>query len=486
MEAFLGKDHIDYKKYIEQFNIVIDAIDEIAFLSNTLDYERLVVFFKEVVEIFEFFKNIDENDDNSEGFSNMTNKDDLFLSIIDCGEYNNLIKFMETYRETIIRKSDNLKEKIAGLLEFRSLVNPINGEEPNNYIKKVYDGNVELIQAKMKDISDKLKKNIDDELPVIDEKKVKFDIKLITKNDMICILSSYRFLKMFVYKHMHVIDREYYTATKEDVLEFRKELYDIYMMLCEHFNREKNLYVEDIHTKFLEVVGGAKDLIISKDDGADAKTDGADAKTDGADAKTDGADVANAAKTDEKAAKADANTEDVAATATLAAVPTLDTPVRVAAPTLDTPAPTLDTPVRVAAVPTLAAAAPLVDNDEEELRNLEERMELKNKVEATPAPALGLDSITDITDGVRGQVKARTDAARKDVEAGVEGIKNQFTSGLNIFGSLKGQLEQAATPAGLFTLASGQAQQPTLTGAQGTLPPIKGRLNARTHHPSHS
>jgi hypothetical protein len=290
METFLGKDHIDYKKYIEQFNIVIDAIDEIAFLSNTLDYERLVVFFKEVVEIFEFFKNIDENDDNSEGFSNMTNKDDLFLSIIDSNEYNNLIKFMETYRETIIRKSDNLKEKITGLLEFKSLVNPSSPDEtpPNQYIKVVYNGNVELIQAKMKDISDKLKKNIDDKLPVIDEKKVKFDIKLITKNDMICILSSYRLLKMLVYKQMHVIDREYYTATKEDVLEFRKELYDIYTMLCEHFNREKNLYVEDIHTKFLEVVEGARDLEKYGDIPANA-TEGAMEATKGAVEATEGA-----------------------------------------------------------------------------------------------------------------------------------------------------------------------------------------------------
>jgi len=262
METLLGKDHVDYKRYIEQFNIVIDAIDEIAFLSNTLDYERLVVFFKEIVETFEFFKNIDENDDNSEGFSNMNNKDDLFLSIIDCDEYNNLIKFMTTYRETIIRKSNNLREKkIQDLLAFKSLINT--EDKPNKYIEEVYDRNIKLIMSKMEDIKNKLENNIEKGLPVIDLNKVKFDIKLITKNDMICILSSYRFLKRFVYKHMHVIDREYYTATKEDVLEFRKELYDIYTMLREHFNREKNLYVEDILAKFLEVIEtlreGAKD-----------------------------------------------------------------------------------------------------------------------------------------------------------------------------------------------------------------------------------
>jgi hypothetical protein len=268
LELFLGKDHVDYKNYIEHHNIVIDAIDELTYLSNTLDYNRLVVFFKEVVETFEYFKNIDEKDDNSEGFSNMNNKENLFLSIIDCDEYNNLIQFMVSYKETIIRKSEKLKKKIEDLLEFKIFVEPPSNTEdtqPNKYIERVYDDNVKLILSKMDDISEKLQNNIYEQLPYIDERKVKFDIKLITKNDIICILSSYRFLKMFVYKHMHVIDREYYTATKEDVLEFRKELYDIYTMLREHFNREKNLYVEDILAKFKQALEVVVKLEISKD-----------------------------------------------------------------------------------------------------------------------------------------------------------------------------------------------------------------------------
>ena len=270
LELFLGKDHVDYKNYIEHHNIVIDAIDELTYLSNTLDYNRLVVFFKEVVETFEYFKNIDEKDDNSEGFSNMNNKENLFLSIIDCDEYNNLIQFMVSYKETIIRKSEKLKKKIEDLLEFKIFVEPpdtnnTEDTQPNKYIERVYYDNVKLILSKMDDISEKLQNNIYEQLPYIDERKVKFDIKLITKNDIICILSSYRFLKMFVYKHMHVIDREYYTATKEDVLEFRKELYDIYTMLREHFNREKNLYVEDILAKFKQALEVVVKLEISKD-----------------------------------------------------------------------------------------------------------------------------------------------------------------------------------------------------------------------------
>lgn len=260
LETLIGKPHFDYKVYTEKYNIVVEAIDEIAFLSNTLDYERLIVFFKEVIETFDYYKNIDDNDDNSEGFSNMDNKEQLLLNIIDCDEYNNLINFLETYRTTIIRKCDKLLDKIKELKEFKSQADrdsdASDGSEvkKNPYIDKDYAGNVELMSSKMKGIAKKLLDNIESKVPLIDEKKLKFDIKIITKNDIICILSLYRSLKNLVYKQMHVLDREYYTATKEDVLAFRKELYKLYELICEYFNKNKNTYLEDIREKFEEVL----------------------------------------------------------------------------------------------------------------------------------------------------------------------------------------------------------------------------------------
>jgi len=267
LESFLGKPHYNYKLYIDKFNIVMEAIEEIAFLSNTLDYNRLVVFFKEIIETFEFFKNIDENDDNSEGFSNMNNKDDLILSIIDCDEYKNLVNFMETYKNTIIRKCDKLKGKIEDLQQL------LNDSKDNKYILKDYNGNMSLMNSKMLSINEKLLDNISASLPHIKIEKINFNIKLITKNDIICILSSYQFLKKFIYKHMHVIDKEYYTPTKDDVIEFRNELYKIYEMLCEYFNKNKNNYVEDISTKFRDVLKLVEDLEEYEDIPANAVVD---------------------------------------------------------------------------------------------------------------------------------------------------------------------------------------------------------------------
>ena len=280
LETLIGKEHFDYKTYREKLNVVIEAIDEIAFLSNTLDYERLIVFFKEVVETFDYYKNIDENDDNSEGFSNMNNKENLLLNIIDSDEYNNLINFLETYQATIIRKSANLKEVIIDLISLIDNKNPL--------ILDDLRANVELINSKIKGIEDKLLDNIESVVPrSIDEKKLKFDVKIITKNDIICILSSYKFLKNLVYKQMHVLDKEYYTATKEDILAFRKELYMLYQMLCDHFNKNKSTYLLDISEKFEEVVVSQINSLIDKSEetaeGGVVKAEEDDVKGDEAD-----------------------------------------------------------------------------------------------------------------------------------------------------------------------------------------------------------
>ena len=100
---------------------------------------------------------------------------------------------------------------------------------------------------------------------------------------------------------MHVIDKEYYTATKEDVLAFRKELYKLYEMICEYFNNNRNTFVDDIRTKFQELY-----KYVDGDGKAVKRAEKADDVEKTADAK-----VEDAANVDANAANVDANAADV-------------------------------------------------------------------------------------------------------------------------------------------------------------------------------
>ena len=237
LSFLIGAEHYNYKVYKDKLSIVIDNIDELLYISKTLDYSNIVVFLKEIIETFDFFKNIDENDDYSEGYSNMDNKEDLIFNIIESEEYKKLVLFMDNYRNNMIRKCENLEDKIVDL-GFQLDVS-------NKLIMDDFKNDIKIIKYKIDEIGE----NVDGlglDLPDIAKNKIKFNIKLITKNDFICILNSYKFVKNFLYKNLHVINKEYYTVTKDDTIMFKDELYTTYVKLCFYFNKNKGSYIYDI------------------------------------------------------------------------------------------------------------------------------------------------------------------------------------------------------------------------------------------------
>jgi hypothetical protein len=260
LSFLIGADHYNYKVYKDKLSIVIDNIDELLYISKTLDYNNIVVFLKEIIETFDFFKNIDENDDYSEGYSNMDNKEDLVFNIIESEEYKKLILFMDNYRNNMIRKCENLQDKIVDL-GFQLDVS-------NKLIIDDFKNDIKMIKSKMEKIGENVDNNTDNNLPDIAKNKIKFNIKLITKNDFICILNSYKFVKNFLYKNLHVINKEYYTVTKDDIIMFKDELYTTYVRLCLYFNKNKGTYIYDINegiTKIEELLDKQENKVIKEE-----------------------------------------------------------------------------------------------------------------------------------------------------------------------------------------------------------------------------
>lgn len=237
LSFLIGAEHYNYKVYKDKLSIVIDNIDELLYISKTLDYSNIVVFLKEIIETFDFFKNIDENDAYSEGYSNMDNKEDLIFNIIEGEEYKKFVIFMDNYRNNMIRKCENLEDKIVDL--------GFQLDGSNKLIMDDFKNDIKMIKSKMDEIGENVD-NTKNDLPDIAKNKIKFNIKLITKNDFICILNSYKFVKNFLYKNLHIINKEYYTVTKDDNIMFKDELYTTYVKLCLYFNKNKGSYIYDI------------------------------------------------------------------------------------------------------------------------------------------------------------------------------------------------------------------------------------------------
>lgn len=229
--SLLDTEHFDYNSYTEESNIIFDLLDEILNLSKTFDYKKIAILFIEIIETANFFKHIDESDESSEGYSIVDNT--FMVSIIqDSDEFKNLKFFMKNYNEDFIRKCETLQEKIKSLDKRFTDYNRLIIED---FLKKS-----ELILYKFKDIETNLNNNKGNIEP-IEERKVDFNIRLITKNDIICMISHKNF-KRFLYKNLHVINKDYYSATKDDIKAFEKILYTLYLSVCKHFDSISKTY----------------------------------------------------------------------------------------------------------------------------------------------------------------------------------------------------------------------------------------------------
>jgi hypothetical protein len=232
----LDDEHFDFKSYTDECSIVFDSLEEVIYLSKTLDYKKIAILLIEIIETADFYIQLDNKDPYSEGYS-IIDKTFALNKIIDCEEFKNLEIFMKKYNEDFERKCESLHEKIKNL--------DIRFEVYNKLIIDDYLHKSIPLLHKLENIRLYLSNHKDDLKP-IEEGKTEFNIRLITKNDIICIISSYKYFKHLLYKTLHVINKDYYSVTKEDRKEFIKELYTLYLSVCSHFNSiRKDYLIED-------------------------------------------------------------------------------------------------------------------------------------------------------------------------------------------------------------------------------------------------
>ena len=49
-------EHYEYNQYKEKLNEIFDKLDEVIYISNTIDYKKITILLAEIVQNFDYFK----------------------------------------------------------------------------------------------------------------------------------------------------------------------------------------------------------------------------------------------------------------------------------------------------------------------------------------------------------------------------------------------------------------------------------------------
>jgi hypothetical protein len=266
-------EHIEYNQYKEKLNEIYDKLDEVIYLSNTIDYKKITILLAEIVQNFDYYKYHKEalateaataaaveeqpqpnatvgggNGDSGGKEPEQPKKphslidDNTISNIKDGEEYKRLRSYIEKTKTRIDKKGDKLLELVKTFLEiyFKQLDN---NKMNDDFIKQ--ENNLDF---KLNDIIaniDRIEHGIHDESK--EEAKIYVDLMsnqwrfqwlhntAETNLDEFVGMWYQCYKKPFV-KNIHVIDKAFNSITKEDYKVFVNKLYkDLFVKLHEGF-----------------------------------------------------------------------------------------------------------------------------------------------------------------------------------------------------------------------------------------------------------
>ena len=253
-------DHMSYKNYTVELTKITTGIDEIMYLFKNLDTDKINLLLKDIAENYDYVPLFDEDDENSSAnaYSSVENTSVVVDEITDDdntnGAYVVMTSFITDNFKIIKRKCDNLKDMLESF-KGDYLVE----ETTNTLIKTDYEKQKPIYKGKIGKLIELLGEINTVPFKENAKERVKFNIQLVAKNDIKCIIGYTKF-KIF-FKNLHVADKEESELTKDDTNKFKNDLYDIYKALCAIFARYlKGIATEPIK-KILEEIKTKLDII---------------------------------------------------------------------------------------------------------------------------------------------------------------------------------------------------------------------------------
>ena len=237
----------NYRDYKGKMNTFTSKLDEIIYLCDMVDIDKIDQFLINFLETYNFYKKKTEEEEG--GYSDLNNYIDNIGGIINKTEYSN----MTTY---ITKNYDNIKKLFDKLNEHFLPINAILTDNDNNTIKddlKTQKGNIIEKIEKINRLLE-LRNNINSIAPLPFEKLKFYNVAFINKNDIICAIDGYDVFKA-IYKKLHVLNNEDKELNNKFEEVFKYEFYIIYTELHKKF---KETLSSNETQKIQDVINGIK------------------------------------------------------------------------------------------------------------------------------------------------------------------------------------------------------------------------------------
>ena len=279
-------EHYEYNQYKEKLNEIFDKLDEVIYISNTIDYKKITILLAEIVQNFDYFKHHKDKlaadaaaaaakaeaakatmvggvgNDDEEGVQEATSipveeqpppkpyskiyEDDGFAESIknikEGEEYIKLVSYINTTKQRINTKGTKLMEKVK---EFITAY--LQTPKPNTMIYSDYIKQHSNLEFKLNDIISNIEK-IEEGIRKESTEYAKIYVNLMSNNWCsikyeqfkflaICADGWYSFIKKPFVKNAHVIEKD--VITKDDYNDFvENKLYKLYNKLHDGFLKE--------------------------------------------------------------------------------------------------------------------------------------------------------------------------------------------------------------------------------------------------------
>ena len=239
----------NYRDYKGKMNTFTSKLDEILYLCDMVDIDKIDQFLINFLETYDFYKKKAEEEG---GYSDLRGDDTaLQQKIKQDTAYTNMTTYISENYENIKKLFKKLKDT------FPLIQKNLNNTDDYNAIKddlKTQKGNIiEKIETINRLLE--IRNNINSIAPLPFEKLKFYNVAFINKNDIICAIDGYDVFKA-IYKKLHVLNNEDKELNNKFEEVFKYEFYIIYTELHKHFKET----LKEYNTNIPEVINNINEI----------------------------------------------------------------------------------------------------------------------------------------------------------------------------------------------------------------------------------